>query len=308
MQACVGGLRPQFLASLAPSRNIKKLQTKHDNSNPNSSSFTRHPLLQNLLQPNLLSTFDYSLPRARSPSNLDHLLHPTPCHRPPTMSESDIGSQPTTPLPEAAQDAVDSDRQMSDAPDSAPGSAVASPKDLAEDNDLSDNESELSEVDEGEFADFDPTTVALEDRPLVDIDEDVARTLKAAKRKKTTDGEGKKAKEGKREKKKKRARDEDEDPDGQQLEGKRIRKPKSVRIEGDRKERERAKDRKEPSPENEENLTPEERRRRALDRAMDAALKNPNKRRRKKDEVVCSGFRPCDNISNYLVGPGRSIR
>jgi len=66
---------------------------------------------------------------------------------------------------------------------------------------------------------------------LVDIDEDVARTLKAAKRKKTGDGEGKKAKEGKREKKKKRARDEDEDPDGQQIEGKRIRKPKSVRIE-----------------------------------------------------------------------------
>ena len=42
---------------------------------------------------------------------------------------------------------------------------------------------------------------------------------------------------------------------------------------------------KEPE-ENEENLTPDERRRRALDRAMDAALKNPNKRRRKKDEVV----------------------
>ncbi len=38
--------------------------------------------------------------------------------------------------------------------------------------------------------------------------------------------------------------------------------------------------------ENEENLTPEERRRRALDRAMDAAIKNPVKRRRKKDEIV----------------------
>jgi transcription factor SPN1 len=65
-----------------------------------------------------------------------------------------------------------------------------------------------------------------------------------------------------------------------------------VRIEGNRSERERAKDRKEPTPENEENLTPEERRRRALDRAMDAALKNPNKRRRKKDEVVCLSLSP----------------
>lgn len=44
-------------------------------------------------------------------------------------------------------------------------------------------------------------------------------------------------------------------------------------------------ERRAPTPENEENLTPEERRRRALDKAMDAALKNPNKRRRKKDEV-----------------------
>jgi transcription factor SPN1 len=201
------------------------------------------------------------------------------------MSESDLSSQPPTPVPEAGHTVGNGDRSMSEEQDSPPV-AAETPKDENADIDLSDNESELSEVDEADFADFDPTRVALEDRPLVDIDEDVARTLKAAKRKKTGDGEGKKAKEGKREKRKKRTRDEDEDPDGQQIEGKRIRKPKSVRIEGDRKERERAKERKAPTPENEEDLTPEERRRRALDRAMDAALKNPNKRRRKKDEVV----------------------
>lgn len=176
--------------------------------------------------------------------------------------------------------------------------------DLSE-NDQAADDSELSEVDEAEFADFDPTTVALDDRPLVDIDEDVARTLKASKRRRTDkDGEGKpkKPKEAKRDKpKKKRARPDvdagaiddggdeyDSGADGQIIEGKRKTKPKSSRIEGERRDKESARERRrELEPEvNEELLTPEERRRRALDRAMDAALKNPNKRRRKKDEVV----------------------
>ncbi|KAH7390162.1 hypothetical protein BKA64DRAFT_116198 [Cadophora sp. MPI-SDFR-AT-0126] len=153
-----------------------------------------------------------------------------------------------------------------------------------EENDISDNESELSEVDEAEFAEFDPTTVALEDRPLVGIDEDVARTLKAGKRKRADkEGDGKKPKEAKRDKKKRARRDDDEDPDGQVLDGKRTKKPKSVRS--DREKGDKPRERRPPTPENEENLTPEERRRRALDKAMDAALKNPNKRRRKKDEV-----------------------
>ncbi|CZT48392.1 probable SPN1 Protein is Spt6-interacting putative elongation factor [Rhynchosporium secalis] len=151
-----------------------------------------------------------------------------------------------------------------------------------EENDVSDNESELSEVDEAEFAEFDPTTVALEDRPLVGIDEDVAKTLKAGKRKRA-EGEGKKPKEAKRDKKKRPRREDDEDPDGQVLDGKRTKKPKSVRSE--REKGDKPRERRPPTPENEENLTPEERRRRALDKAMDAALKNPNKRRRKKDEV-----------------------
>ncbi|PVH86297.1 hypothetical protein DL98DRAFT_510925 [Cadophora sp. DSE1049] len=153
-----------------------------------------------------------------------------------------------------------------------------------EENDVSDNESELSEVDEAEFAEFDPTTVALEDRPLVGIDEDVARTLKAGKRKRADkEGDGKKPKEAKRDKKKRARRDDDEDPDGQVLDGKRTKKPKSVRS--DREKGDKPRERRPPTPENEENLTPDERRRRALDKAMDAALKNPNKRRRKKDEV-----------------------
>ena len=230
------------------------------------------------------------------------------------MSDSDE-SRPTTPLLEADNDAGETNGHLREeigaSGPSAPGGDLDMDADSNredEDNDLSDLESLLSEVDEAEFADFDPTTVALEDRPLVGIDEDVARTLKAGKRKRADkDGEGKKAKEGKREKKKKARRDEDEDPDGEEIDGKRVRKPK--RIEGERRDRDRPKDRRLPTPENEENLTPEEKRRRALDKAMDAALKNPNKRRRKKDEVVWFDLLSCEEgSSNNTAGLGRGFR
>lgn len=197
-----------------------------------------------------------------------------------------------SPLPEAGRDPADPNRPVSEERDTPPAPAAdpdldlddADNRDFAEAADESDNESELSDVDEAEFDEFDPSSVAIDSsKPNVVIDEDIAKTLKAGKRKRTDkDGEGKKPREGKREKKKKR-RDDDEDPGGEELDGKRVRKPK--RIDGER--REKVKEKRAPTPENEDNLTPEQRRMRALDRAMDAALKNPNKRRRKKDEVVC---------------------
>lgn len=144
----------------------------------------------------------------------------------------------------------------------------------------SDKDSDvLSEVDEDQFEDYDPTTAPIEERP-VEIDEDIAKTLKASKRKRPDGETAKKPKEGRREKKR-RTDDEVLSADGEMLEGKRTRKSRgegSARAAGDG-------DAAEP-PENEENLTPEERRARALERAMDAALKGPTKRRRKKDEVV----------------------
>ncbi|KAJ8069075.1 hypothetical protein OCU04_002749 [Sclerotinia nivalis] len=205
------------------------------------------------------------------------------------MSDSDLDSRLTTPLPEAGNDAGDPNRPISQERDT-PEPPMANPDldmddlDNAENGAESDNESDLSEVDEANFDDFDASKVALDERPMVGIDEDVAKTLKASKRKRA-EGEGKKPKEGKREKKKRPRRDSDEDPDGMEIDGKRVRKPK--RVDGDRKDRDRTKERRKatPEPENDENLTPDERRRRALDKAMDAALKNPNKRRRKKDEV-----------------------
>ncbi|KAI1818638.1 hypothetical protein GGS20DRAFT_196811 [Poronia punctata] len=147
----------------------------------------------------------------------------------------------------------------------------ASPKDLG-DYDVaaagdSDRESDaLSDIDEDQFDDYDPSAVRIEERP-VEIDEDAARTLKASKRKGTAT---KKPKEGRREKK--RTRDREEEADGEVLTTKRARKATGA---DSRKAT--------PEPEVEENLTPEERRRRAIERA--AAKEKPKaKRRKKRDE------------------------
>lgn len=134
----------------------------------------------------------------------------------------------------------------------------------------SDKDSDaLSEIDEDQFDDFNPENVHIDERP-VEIDEDVARTLKAGKRKGTAT---KKPKEGRRQKK--RARDGEEDvPDGEILSSKRVRKGPEESAKPS------------PEPENEENLTPEERRRRAIERAARKEVKKTAKRRKKKDEVV----------------------
>lgn len=144
-----------------------------------------------------------------------------------------------------------------------------------DDGNASDKDSDLlSEIDEDQFEDYDPT---LEERP-VEIDENVAMTLKAAKRKRADGEASKKPKEGRRPKKRSRATD-DEVGDAEVSE----RRPRKARATGER--RATTKEAPQEEQENEENLTPEERRRRALHRAMDNALKNPSKRRRKKDEI-----------------------
>ncbi|KAL2141997.1 hypothetical protein VTI28DRAFT_1733 [Corynascus sepedonium] len=139
----------------------------------------------------------------------------------------------------------------------------------------SDKESDLlSEIDEDQFEDYDP---ALEERP-VEIDENVAMTLKAAKRRRADGETVKKPKEGRRPKKRSRATDDDV---GDAEEGER--RPRKSRATGERRTARKEVEQEEEM--NEENLTPEERRRRAIQRAMDNALKNPTKRRRKKDEI-----------------------
>ncbi|KAI9822873.1 MAG: Transcription factor iws1 [Thelocarpon impressellum] len=200
-------------------------------------------------------------------------------------------SPPQSPLPEAGSDPGDSNRPMSEERDTPPAPAANPNLDMddldnadnAEADDLSDD-SDLSDVDEAQFEDFDPANIAIEDRPAIAVDETNIGLIGVHKRKRAegVDGEGakKKKKEGRREKPKKsrKKRDDDVFSGGEELEGKREKRKK---VTTERKERPKPRAR---SPENEDLLSPEERRRRALDRAMDAALKNPNKRRRKKDE------------------------
>lgn len=234
------------------------------------------------------------------------------------MSESSgLNSRQLSPLPEAGPHPDDPNRSLYDDydPPIASGSNPTVDIDTAE-GDISDNDSILSDVDEAQFEDFDPANVVIDDRPAIAVDEDNVRLLGRHKRKRDTegggDGEGltKKRKEGRREKPKKSRKkrstdDEDHFSGGQELEGKRFRKRKSG-TEGVSGRKEKVRTRK-ATPENEDALDPEESeflprartsitvlliisptgRRRALDRAMDAALKNPAKRRRRTDGIVC---------------------
>lgn len=142
----------------------------------------------------------------------------------------------------------------------------------------SDDESLLSEVDEAQFADFDASAVQV----APDFDT-LTRSIKVSKRKRVEgeEPEPKKRKEKTREKVKKNRRRHDSDDGfsgGEEVEGKRRRaggapsgekRPRPVRPEI-----------------NEDDLTPEERRRRALDRAMDAAVKKSGAKRIRKGEIV----------------------
>ncbi|KAL4945810.1 hypothetical protein BDV06DRAFT_3287 [Aspergillus oleicola] len=139
-----------------------------------------------------------------------------------------------------------------------------------EDADLgSDDESILSEVDEAQFEDFDAENLDIEDRPQLDIDEENLKLIGRHKRKRTGDEEGsKRKKEGRRKKSRRYAEEEGGGSDGEAAAGKR-RKPKRAEPEED-----------------DETLDPATRRRRALDRAMDEAVKKPTKRRARKQDGI----------------------
>lgn len=147
--------------------------------------------------------------------------------------------------------------------------------------DLSDADSALSDLDDAEFEDFDPANIAIDDRRAIAVDESNVGLLGVHKRKRGEgeDGTRKKKKEGRREKPRRKKRDEDDNfSGGEEVEGKRARK----RKDGAPKERRPV------EPENEEDLTPEERRKRALDRAMEEALRGPGKARRRKADGIVS--------------------
>jgi transcription factor SPN1 len=136
----------------------------------------------------------------------------------------------------------------------------------------SDDDDDLSEIDEGQFGDYDPSAAHIKEKQPVEIDEDVAKTLKAGKRK----GQAvKKPKEGRRDKKKRGREDDNDGADGEIMTGKRVRKSGATESK-----------KASPEPVNEADLTPDERRRRAIERASNKDFKKPTKRRKKADEDV----------------------
>ncbi|RMZ79118.1 hypothetical protein DV738_g3458, partial [Chaetothyriales sp. CBS 135597] len=154
-----------------------------------------------------------------------------------------------------------------------------SPADELADANDSDDESLLSEVDEAQFADFDPSAVQ------VAPDFESLKAIKAKRRERAPGEESKKSKGRTRERAKQNRHRRDSDSGfelGDEVEGKRRRRLKS----GDGGEGgERRKAAKVQIDEAE--LTPEERRKRALDRAMDAAVKKGSgiKRRVKGGDI-----------------------
>ncbi|RMD40256.1 hypothetical protein DV735_g4872, partial [Chaetothyriales sp. CBS 134920] len=150
--------------------------------------------------------------------------------------------------------------------------------DLADAND-SDDESLLSEVDEAQFADFDPSAVQ------VAPDFESLKAIKAKRRERAPGEESKKSKGRTREKAKQNRHRRDSDGGfelGDEVEGKRRRriKPGDGGEGGERRKAAKVQI-------DEAELTPEERRKLALDRAMDAAVKKGSgvKRRAKGGDI-----------------------
>lgn len=185
-------------------------------------------------------------------------------------------------------DVEDNDRSGPPARDDSPIATPAADNEI--DDGMSDKDSDqLSDVDVDDLEDYDPLKANIETRP-VEIDEDVAKSLKATKRKRGDVDAAKKPKEGRRQKKR-RTEDEDEvsAADGTIIEGKR-RRAGGEKSAGDKRSKSRPSAKASPEPEPDENLTPEQRRARAIERAMDAAMKaKGNKRRTKRDDIV--GYR-----------------
>ncbi|KUI54223.1 Transcription factor IWS1 [Cytospora mali] len=176
------------------------------------------------------------------------------------------------------------DHQASPPPeDDVPAGSDAGNDD--DDDAMSDRDSDiLSEVDVDDLEDYDPLKANIEQRP-VDIDEDVAKTLKATKRKRAEGETAKKAKEGRRQKKRRTDEgDEVSAADGTIIEGKRRRGGAGAGAGGEKQKKARSK-RPTPEPENDDHLTPAQKRAKAIEKAIDASTKGKSKRRTKKDEV-----------------------
>ncbi|EOD43635.1 putative transcriptional elongation factor protein [Neofusicoccum parvum UCRNP2] len=187
----------------------------------------------------------------------------------------DIDEENSTPNPPAA--APGQDMELTEA---GQGTGDADAEDKGDNDDgLSDAESVLSDVDEAQFEDFDPNAIAIEDRPAIQVDESNVGLIGVHKRKRADgdgDGSGKKKKrEGRRDKPKKSRKRRGED--GDEVSG-------AEGITTERRAR-RSTKKAEPLEEDWDSLTPDERRRKALDAKMDEALKGGRKKSRKQQGI-----------------------
>ncbi|KAF2734034.1 hypothetical protein EJ04DRAFT_512801 [Polyplosphaeria fusca] len=203
-----------------------------------------------------------------------------------------LRSHSNSPLPEAGHDPEDPLRPEIDEENSTPNPPIGYPaqdeevteskaempdQEDVEEAGLSDNESVLSELDDQQFDNFEIGDIDIEERPAQLIDDSNLNLIGVHKRKRA-EGEGDAPKKKhKRMDRVRRKKNKDADADGDIEIG--SRKSKRSRKEG----RVRGAS---PDEVPDENLTPAERRQRALQRTIDEALRmGKTSRSRKKGEI-----------------------
>lgn len=215
-----------------------------------------------------------------------HTKHPfLPTNLDPDMSESPFDAKQST-FDDDAKSATEYDHQpdgeLDDDAAQISGGGGGSDDDAGGGN--SDNESLLSDLDDHDFQDFDLENIDIEERPAIAVDQSNVNLIGVHKRKRDGPDDGsKKRREGRREKKTRRrptATGEDEGDDG----GRSGRAGGSLSSSRRKTAEKSSKGRKTRDDIDDDSLTPEERRKRALDRKMDEALKRTGQRFRK---VVC---------------------
>jgi len=203
-------------------------------------------------------------------------------------SELPAGSD--MPPPDA--EGLDRPDEMEDALDDTANefnNDVADDADKLDDDDDADDESLLSDVDEAVLDNFD------ENKLEIAPDFEQLRSTKIKKRKRDEGDEGRPKKKERTREKTRRRRGASEGAEGAEGDLGRRRRGGGGGGGGERKPRERVEI-------DEDTLPPEERRRRALDRAMDAAVKKSSGIRKRKGEIV-SMATPCTK-QQILTNPG----
>lgn len=159
----------------------------------------------------------------------------SPEHKPGTPSDNE-DAKPVMPEPVSetapvdADDTASAEAETGDVGADADTGVAAEPAEPGAD--ISDDESILSEVDEAQFEDFDPSNVDIEERPQLAADEENLKLVGRHKRKRDDEGgEGdrpRRKKEGRREKKTRRVKDLEE---GGERVQRRERKPREATPE-----------------------------------------------------------------------------